>query len=55
LQIVRNGGGAGIWGLYARWHKIKGNLTTCSEALLKQVRSYQVWQKTYEHTFLIGF
>ncbi|XP_077247270.1 uncharacterized protein LOC143887041 [Tasmannia lanceolata] len=40
-QIVRNGGGGDIWGLYARWHKIKGDLTMCSEALLKQVRSYQ--------------
>ncbi|XP_038982519.1 LOW QUALITY PROTEIN: tetratricopeptide repeat protein 27 homolog [Phoenix dactylifera] len=28
-------------GLYARWTKIKGNLTMCSEALLKQVRSFQ--------------
>ncbi|XP_059640826.1 uncharacterized protein LOC132282985 [Cornus florida] len=40
-QIVRSGGGADIWGLYARWHKLKGDLTMCSEALLKQVRSYQ--------------
>ncbi|KAJ6792838.1 tetratricopeptide repeat protein 27-like protein [Iris pallida] len=40
-QVVRNGGGNDIWGIYARWHKIKGNLTVCSEALLKQVRSYQ--------------
>ncbi|KAA8522634.1 hypothetical protein F0562_013005 [Nyssa sinensis] len=40
-QIVRSGGGAEIWGLYARWHKLKGDLTMCSEALLKQVRSYQ--------------
>ncbi|CAL8114489.1 unnamed protein product [Prunus armeniaca] len=41
-QIVRSGNGADIWGLYARWHKMKGDLTMCSEALLKQVRSYQV-------------
>ncbi|KAK9291541.1 hypothetical protein L1049_019489 [Liquidambar formosana] len=40
-KIVRSGGGGDIWGLYARWHKIKGDLTMCSEALLKQVRSYQ--------------
>ncbi|OVA09405.1 Tetratricopeptide repeat-containing domain [Macleaya cordata] len=40
-QIVRGGGGENIWGLYARWHKIKGDLIMCSEALLKQVRSYQ--------------
>ncbi|XP_068650102.1 uncharacterized protein [Aristolochia californica] len=40
-QIVRSGGGGDIWGLYARWHKMKGDLTMCSEALLKQVRSYQ--------------
>lgn len=41
-QIIRNGGGQeDIWGLYARWHKIKGNLSMCSEALLKQVRSFQ--------------
>lgn len=41
-QIVRSGGSnAAIWGLYARWHKTKGNLIACSEALLKQVRSLQ--------------
>lgn len=40
-QIVRNSSEADIWGIYARWHKIKGNLTICAEALLKQVRSYQ--------------
>ncbi|XP_023002638.1 tetratricopeptide repeat protein 27 homolog [Cucurbita maxima] len=40
-QIVRGGTGADIWGIYARWHKIKGDYTMCSEALLKQVRSYQ--------------
>lgn len=40
-QIVRSGKGEDIWGLYARWHKVKGDLTMCSEALLKQVRSYQ--------------
>ncbi|CAB4268435.1 unnamed protein product [Prunus armeniaca] len=41
FSIVRSGNGADIWGLYARWHKMKGDLTMCSEALLKQVRSYQ--------------
>lgn len=40
-QIVQGGGNAEIWGLYARWHKLKGDLAMCSEALLKQVRSYQ--------------
>lgn len=40
-QIVQTGGSAEIWGLYARWHKLKGDLAMCSEALLKQVRSYQ--------------
>ncbi|KAL5699133.1 hypothetical protein ACHQM5_030075 [Ranunculus cassubicifolius] len=40
-QSIRGGLGGDIWGLYARWHKIKGDLTMCSEALLKQVRSYQ--------------
>ncbi|KAK3030875.1 hypothetical protein RJ639_037225, partial [Escallonia herrerae] len=40
-QIVQSGGGAETWGLFARWHKLKGDLIMCSEALLKQVRSYQ--------------
>jgi hypothetical protein len=41
-QIVRSGASnAEIWGLYARWHKSKGNLMACSESLLKQVRSLQ--------------
>ncbi|KAI4330077.1 hypothetical protein MLD38_028385 [Melastoma candidum] len=40
-QIVRSGCGTDIWGLYARWHKLKGDLVMCAEALLKQVRSYQ--------------
>lgn len=41
-QIVRSeGSNAEIWGLFARWHKVKGNLLACSEALLKQVRSLQ--------------
>lgn len=40
-QIVGNGGGPETWGLFARWHKLKGDLTMCSEALLKQVRSLQ--------------
>ncbi|MCO5602762.1 hypothetical protein L7F22_056900 [Adiantum nelumboides] len=29
------------WGLLARWHHVRGDLTMCSEALLKQVRSLQ--------------
>ncbi|WCJ25128.1 Protein prenylyltransferase superfamily protein [Euphorbia peplus] len=40
-QIIKSDSRADVWGLYARWHKIKGDLTMCSEALLKQVRSYQ--------------
>ncbi|KAK3205795.1 hypothetical protein Dsin_019841 [Dipteronia sinensis] len=40
-QIVRSESRADVWGLYARWHRIKGDLTMCCEALLKQVRSYQ--------------
>ncbi|XP_020085109.1 tetratricopeptide repeat protein 27 homolog [Ananas comosus] len=40
-QVVQNDGNEDIWGLYARWHKIKGNLTMCSEALLRQIRSLQ--------------
>ncbi|URD90279.1 TPR [Musa troglodytarum] len=40
-QVIRNGGPVDIWGLYARWHVIKGNLIMCCEALLKQVRSFQ--------------
>uniref|UniRef100_A0A1D1Z961 Tetratricopeptide repeat protein 27 n=1 Tax=Anthurium amnicola TaxID=1678845 RepID=A0A1D1Z961_9ARAE len=40
-QTIRSGGCENIWGLYARWYKIKGNLTMCAEALLKQVRSHQ--------------
>ncbi|CAJ1975358.1 unnamed protein product [Sphenostylis stenocarpa] len=42
-QIVKNGSGfePDIWGLYAKWHKINGDLMMCSEALLKQVRSLQ--------------
>ncbi|OWM66522.1 hypothetical protein CDL15_Pgr013739 [Punica granatum] len=46
-QIIRSGSQADIWGLYARWHKMKGDLSMCAEALLKQVRSYQgsdVWR-----------
>ncbi|XP_039114038.1 tetratricopeptide repeat protein 27 homolog isoform X1 [Dioscorea cayenensis subsp. rotundata] len=42
LQLaIRGGGSEGLWGLYARWHKIKGDLLMCKEALLKQIRSYQ--------------
>ncbi|KAG0446982.1 hypothetical protein HPP92_028554 [Vanilla planifolia] len=41
-QVIKSGSDTGeIWGLYARWHKLKGNLSICSEALLKQIRSYQ--------------
>lgn len=40
-QIIQSGGSAETWGLYARWYKLKGDLTMCSEALLKQVRSLQ--------------
>ncbi|KAJ1386499.1 Tetratricopeptide-like helical domain superfamily [Sesbania bispinosa] len=42
-QIVKNASGCGpdIWGLYAKWHRINGDLMMCSEALLKQVRSLQ--------------
>ncbi|GAY65999.1 hypothetical protein CUMW_245320, partial [Citrus unshiu] len=39
--VVRSESSADMWGLYARWLKNKGDLTMCSEALLKQVRSYQ--------------
>ena len=46
FQIVRSSGGADMWGLYAKWHKIRGDLMMCSEALLKQVRSYQVFLLT---------
>ncbi|KAJ0974555.1 hypothetical protein J5N97_016520 [Dioscorea zingiberensis] len=42
LQLaIRGGGSEDLWGLYARWHKIKGDLLMCKEALLKQIRSYQ--------------
>ncbi|OMO78491.1 Tetratricopeptide-like helical [Corchorus capsularis] len=40
-QILRTESRADVWGLYARCHRIKGDLTMCCEALLKQVRSYQ--------------
>ncbi|KAG6487869.1 tetratricopeptide repeat protein 27 homolog isoform X1 [Zingiber officinale] len=40
-QIVRSGGPPDTWGLYARWHRLKGNLLMSSEALLKHVRSFQ--------------
>ena len=44
IQIVKSGSGCGpdIWGLYAKWHRMNGDLMMCSEALLKQVRSLQV-------------
>ncbi|CAO2842093.1 unnamed protein product [Amaranthus hypochondriacus] len=59
-QVVRNIGNGDAWGLYARWHKMRGDLTMASEALLKQVRSYQgsdVWKeidrfKKYVHASL---
>ncbi|KAH9707144.1 TPR REGION domain-containing protein [Citrus sinensis] len=41
VHVVRSESSADLWGLYARWLKSKGDLTMCSEALLKQVRSYQ--------------
>jgi len=59
VQIVKSGSGCGpdIWGLYAKWHRINGDLTMCSEALLKQVRSLQVslfsYRKMLLHSFLI--
>ncbi|GAY66000.1 hypothetical protein CUMW_245340 [Citrus unshiu] len=40
-KILQHESSADMWGLYARWLKSKGDLTMCSEALLKQVRSYQ--------------
>ncbi|XVF70707.1 hypothetical protein PTKIN_Ptkin11bG0184200 [Pterospermum kingtungense] len=40
-QILKSESRAELWGLYARWHRIKGDLIMCCEALLKQVRSYQ--------------
>ncbi|CAI9108484.1 OLC1v1008082C1 [Oldenlandia corymbosa var. corymbosa] len=40
-QIVQSNAEAEIWGLYARWHKLKGDLRMCAEALLKQTRAYQ--------------
>ncbi|EOA19932.1 hypothetical protein CARUB_v10000181mg [Capsella rubella] len=46
-QIARTESTSEVWGLYARWSRIKGDLMVCSEALLKQVRSYQgseVWK-----------
>ncbi|CAN0914414.1 Tetratricopeptide repeat protein 27 homolog [Linum grandiflorum] len=40
-KIVKKVSRPDIWGLFARWHRIKGDLTMCSEALLKQIRAYQ--------------
>ncbi|EPS70116.1 hypothetical protein M569_04637, partial [Genlisea aurea] len=41
-RVVQSSSGNGeIWGVYGRWHKAKGDLVMCSEALQKQVRSYQ--------------
>ncbi|KAL9224749.1 hypothetical protein vseg_000758 [Gypsophila vaccaria] len=40
-QIALNVGSGDIWGMYGRWHKIRGDLTMCLEALQKQIRSYQ--------------
>ncbi|CAI9275969.1 unnamed protein product [Lactuca saligna] len=47
--VVKNGGGGGgVWGLFGRWYKLKGDLAMCCEALLKEVRAYQgseVWKE----------
>ncbi|KAI3699035.1 hypothetical protein L2E82_43028 [Cichorium intybus] len=46
--VVKSGGGGGVWGLFGRWYKLKGDLVMCSEALLKEVRSCQgleVWKE----------
>jgi tetratricopeptide (TPR) repeat protein len=46
-QIVKTESTFENWGLYARWSRINGDLTICSEALLKQVRSYlgvEMWK-----------
>ncbi|KAL9677972.1 hypothetical protein QQ045_015810 [Rhodiola kirilowii] len=60
-RIIRSTSGDGVvWGLYARWHKLKVDLAICGEAFLKQVRSYQgsdVWKdkekfKKYVHASL---
>ncbi|KAJ3678632.1 hypothetical protein LUZ60_002435 [Juncus effusus] len=40
-QVIKSNPSEGIWGLYARWHNIKGDLAMCAEALLKQLRSLQ--------------
>lgn len=40
-KVVQNCQDGAVWGLLARWHRVKGDLTMCSEALLKQVRSLQ--------------
>lgn len=40
-KAVQTSQDGAIWGLLARWHKVKGDLAMCSEASLKQVRSLQ--------------
>lgn len=43
IQVVAKGAGGGeVWGLKARWHRLVGETFMCIEALLKQVRAYQV-------------
>eukprot|EP00250_Pteridium_aquilinum_P016612 c23195_g1_i1 orf=43-2787(+) len=40
-RVVQTSPSSATWGLLARWHRLKGDLTMASEALLKQVRSLQ--------------
>ncbi|KAL6580471.1 hypothetical protein OROMI_008495 [Orobanche minor] len=40
-QANKNGGNADSRGLYARWHRLNGDLLFCLKELLIQVRSYQ--------------
>ncbi|KAL4569426.1 hypothetical protein LXL04_025062 [Taraxacum kok-saghyz] len=46
--VVKNGGGGGgVWGLFGRWYKMRGDLGMCCEAWLKEVRGLQgseVWK-----------
>ena len=53
IQILRSESRAELWGLYARWHRINGDLTMCCEALLKQVRSYQVSPSTFTMPYIL--
>ncbi|KAJ7539425.1 hypothetical protein O6H91_11G092300 [Diphasiastrum complanatum] len=51
-QVVEHGNADGeVWGLQARWYRIKGDLPMASQALLKQVRALQGsnWQHNLEH------